>query len=71
MKDVRVNKSKVVVGFKGIVTDTDQSVLDMAYAKQAYNFAIEDGVLTGGIGIDPAQGFYVAPYVERDRKSVV
>ena len=51
MKDVRVNKSKVVVGFKGIVTDTDQSVLDMAYAKQAYNFVIEDGVLTGGIGI--------------------
>jgi len=65
VKDVRVNKSKVVVGFKGIVTDTDQSVLDMAYAKQAYNFVIEDGVLTGGIGIDPAQGFYVAPYVER------
>ncbi|MCM1456089.1 MAG: hypothetical protein NC037_06165 [Bacteroides sp.] len=65
MKDVGVSKSRITVGFKGIVTDTDESVLDMAYTKRAYNFAFEDGVLTGGIGIDVAEGFYPEPYVER------
>ncbi|MDE7372985.1 MAG: hypothetical protein K2N18_02870, partial [Clostridia bacterium] len=62
LKDVGVSKSRITVGFKGIVTDTDESVLDMAYTKKAFNFAFEDGVLTGGIGIDTAQGFYPEPY---------
>ena len=65
MKDVGVNKSRITVGFKGISTDTDESVLDMAYTKKALNFAFEDGVLTGGIGIDRAQGFYPEPDTER------
>ena len=65
MKDVGVSKSRITVGFKGIVTDTDESVLDMEYTKRAYNFAFEDGVLTGGIGIDTAKGFYPEPYLAR------
>ncbi len=65
MKEVRVGKSRVRVGFKGIVNTTDEGVLDMAYTDKAYNFAFENGALTGGIGIDPAEGYYVAPIVAR------
>ncbi|MDE5602165.1 MAG: hypothetical protein K2J16_06680 [Clostridia bacterium] len=61
MKDVRVSKSKIRVGFKGYVSTTDDGVLDMAYTDKAYNFAFEKGVLTGGIGIDPAFGNYISP----------
>lgn len=65
MRDVRVRKTKICVGFKGLVNTADESVLDTAYANKAYNFAFENGALTGGIGIDPAAGYYSAPYTER------
>ena len=65
MRDVKVSKSKIRVGFKGFVNSTDDGVLDMAYTDKAYNFAFENGVLTGGIGIDPAAGYYLEPKVTR------
>ena len=65
MKDVKVSKSKIRVGFKGLVNTTDEGVLDMAYTDMAYNFAFENGVLTGGIGIDQAEGYYTEPSVTR------
>jgi len=65
LKEVRVGKSKVRVGFKGIVNSTYAGVLDMAYTDKAYNFAFENGALTGGIGIDPAAGYYAAPIAAR------
>ncbi len=65
MKDVSVAKSKFRVGFKGVVNTSDESVTDMAYAVKAHNFAFDDDVLTGSIGIDRAQGYYPSPLVAR------
>lgn len=65
VRDVPVRKSKITVGFKGLANSTDQSLADMTYAKTVHNFAFEKGVLTGGIGIDSAEGYYPDPYIER------
>lgn len=65
MREVPVTKSKITVGFKGLANSRDASVTDMEYAGLAHNFAFEKGVLTGGIGIDVATGFFPEPNVNR------
>lgn len=45
------------IGFKGIRTTTDESVLDWDYTPEMYNYRIENGVLTGKLGLDAAKGF--------------
>lgn len=69
--DVNVAKSKITVGFKGLISSADENVLDTAYAVKSCNFAFENGVLTGGIGIDEGEGFYPAPIVDRHKYPVV
>ena len=58
MNSIGVGKTKLRVGFKGIVNTADECVLDMAYADKAYNFSFDNGVLTGKIGIDRAAGYF-------------
>ena len=65
MRDIPVRKKHIRVGFKGLANSLDESVLDPAYAKSCDNFEFDKGVLTGGIGIDAASGFYAFPSVER------
>ena len=65
MNSIEFSKNKLVVGFKGIACDIDQTVADMAYARAAHNFAFDRGVLTGELGIDAGRGFYPAPFTER------
>ena len=45
------------IGFKGIRTTTDESVLDWDYTPEMYNYRIQNGVLTGKLGLDAAKGF--------------
>lgn len=47
----------VRIGFKGIRTTTDESVLDWDYTPEMYNYRIQNGVLTGKLGLDAAKGF--------------
>ena len=47
----------VRIGFKGIRTTTDESVLDWDYTPEMYNYRIQNGVLTGKLGLDVAKGF--------------
>lgn len=47
----------VRIGFKGIRTTTDESVLDWNYTPEMYNYRIQNGVLTGKLGLDAAKGF--------------
>ena len=65
VKDIPVKKRKIRVGFKGLVNSLDESVADMAYASQCYNFAFDKGVLSGKIGIDAAMGYYQYPSTQR------
>ncbi len=57
MKQVRAERHKFNVGFKGVSGTTDTSVLDMSYAVDCRNFCFEKGVLTGAIGIDVAKNY--------------
>lgn len=61
MSGIGVRNKKFQVGFKGIVTTTDESILNHEYAKECYNFVIENGALAGSIGIDVAQGYFKEP----------
>lgn len=54
---VSVSSRTLRVGFKGIRHTTDESVLDWSYSPDTFNFRVENGILTGGIGFDTAQGF--------------
>ena len=47
----------VRIGFKGIRTTTDESVLDWDYTPEMYNYRIQNGVLTGKLGLDAAKRF--------------
>lgn len=58
---ISVRNRKIQVGFKGLVTTTDESILSHEYAKECHNFVIENGVLNGDIGIDKAQGYFKEP----------
>lgn len=65
MRKVAVRKKKLRVGFKGIVTTVDEDSLSPEYCARAYNFAFENGALTGGIGIDRARSYSPAPWLAR------
>ena len=60
MNNVKVSTRRLSVGFKGIRTRADQNSLGWEYSPETYNFAYEDGALTGGLGIDAARGFFAA-----------
>ena len=65
MNRIRVDRRKIKIGFDGIASSLDESLLDMAYTKRAYNVAFKKGMLTGEIGIDRAAGYY--PYPNQSR----
>ena len=65
MNNIRVDRRRVKIGFEGIVNSVDESLLDYAYTKRAYNVKFEKGMLTGAIGIDKAAGFF--PYPDKTR----
>lgn len=55
---MHVRKKSVQVGFEGIVTSIDESILNHEYAKQCTGFVIDDGMLKSELGIDSAKGYY-------------
>lgn len=57
MERVRTALRTMRVGFKGIVTTTDESALDWDYAAEVYNFRTEKGTLTGRLGVGEGKGF--------------
>lgn len=57
MKRIATTSRTLHVGFKGIRTTTDESALDWDYTPAMFNYRIENGILTGGIGLDDAAGF--------------
>lgn len=61
MSGIRTRNKRLQVGFSGIVSNTDESVLSHEYAVQCLNFVIENGVLKGSIGIDKAKGYFKEP----------
>ncbi len=58
MKRINTSSSKIKVGFKGVVTSIDESVLGMDYAPRAFNFTFRDGVLKGDLGIARGAGYH-------------
>ncbi len=57
MRKLNTSSSKIKVGFKGIVTSVDESILGFEYSPIAYNFTFRGGVLKGDLGITRAQGY--------------
>lgn len=57
MTAVRTSSRTQRIGFRGIKTTTDESVLDWDYTPEMFNYRIENGTLTGGLGFSDAQGF--------------
>lgn len=57
MKKIPTSTRTVRAGFDGIVTATDESVLGWEHTPEMLNFRIENGVLTGGLGLTEAKGF--------------
>ncbi len=58
-RSIRVKNKSVQVGFRGIVTSLDESILSHDYAKECKGFLIEDDILKGEIGIERAKGYFV------------
>ncbi len=58
MKGVRTTARTVRVGFDGICSTVDESAMDWSRTPAMFNYRIEDGVLTGGLGLSAASGFY-------------
>lgn len=65
MRNIRTSKKRVRIGFEGIVNSVDESAMDMRFATRCHNFAIEEGVLSGKIGIDSGSGYYAFPSLDR------
>lgn len=57
MTAVRTSSRTQRIGFRGIKKTTDESVLDWDYTPEMFNYRIENGTLTGGLGFSDAQGF--------------
>ena len=58
MKRVPSSARTLRIGFKGMRTTVDESVMDWDYSPAVYNFRIENGALTGGLGLTEAKGFH-------------
>lgn len=58
MKKVNTSTSKISLGFKGLVTSVDESILGAEYSPMAYNFTFRKGALKSDLGIDYATGYY-------------
>jgi hypothetical protein len=58
MKKVSTSTSKINLGFNGIVTSVDESILGAEYSPMAYNFTFRKGALKSDLGIDFASGYY-------------
>ena len=58
VKKVSTSTSRFNVGFKGIVTSIDESILGSEYSPMAYNFTFRKGVLKSDLGIDCATGYH-------------
>ena len=65
MNNIRVDRRRVKIGFEGIVNSVDESLLDFAHTKRAYNVTFEKNMLTSALGIDKAAGFL--PYPDKTR----
>ena len=65
MHHITTDRRRIKIGFKGIVNSLDESQLDFAYAKQAFNVAFEKNMLKSSLGIDRAAGYYANDYEAR------
>ncbi len=65
MRKISARRTRLKVGFKGIVNSKSEAVLGFEYAKNVKNFVIENGVLTGELGIDKFQGRFPLPSLLR------
>ena len=67
MKGINSVSRTLRVGFEGIRNTVDESAMDWSFTPEMFNYRIEDGVLTGGIGLMAASGFHqTADGVRRD-----
>ena len=58
MKKVRTAARTLKIGFKGICSTVDESVMDWDYTPEMLNYRIEGGVLTGKLGFMNGAGFH-------------
>lgn len=65
MKRITTAKRRLTVGFKGISTRTDESILDFAYSPRTYNYTFRGGVLKSDLGLIQAAGYYLTSEVLR------
>ncbi len=56
MQKIPIIPKTFVVGFKGLKTTVDESVMDFEYSPRTFNFAFRGGTLKGDFGIDYAFG---------------
>ncbi len=62
---MRVKRKSMQIGFKGIVTTLDESILSHDYAKECEGFLIEDDVLKADVGIEKAKGYFIGLTIDR------
>lgn len=65
MNAVKATRRKIKIGFKGLSNTVDESVMGWEYSPYACNFRFENGVLTGGMGVDAAKGYLGDNYAVR------
>ncbi len=65
MRKISTQRTKLSVGFKGIVNSKSQAVMNFDYAKSVENFVVKKGVLTAEAGIDAFEGRYPLPSLLR------